>query len=805
MKISYKWLKEFIKTDLPVDKISDILTQTGLEVEGVNKIEAIKGGLEGVIIGEVITCEKHPDADRLKITTVDIGHEKLQIVCGAPNVKAGQKVPVATVGCILYPNPEEAFKIKKSKIRGVESFGMICAEDELGIGKGHDGIMVLEPSISIGTKASEYFKLESDYQIEIGLTPNRADAMSHLGVARDLKAYLNFHEKLNLQIQLPKQNAVSCTKTSLEVSIEVENSELCPSYLGTTICNVNVEESPDWLKNKLITIGLNPINNIVDITNYVMHELGTPLHAFDADSLNGKIVVKNASDGQEFITLDDATHKLKKNHLMITNGKQNLCIAGVFGGKKSGITKDTKNIFLECASFDPTSIRKTAKDLGLNTDASFRFERGIDASNLKRSITRAINLIEELSGGKISMPIKEVGKKIDAFKKVYFNPTKACELIGNNLEINSIKDILIQLDFVVKSTDKETWELLVPTYRVDVNRQADIVEEVLRIYGFNNVLLPEKLNSSISPSLKPNIEKLKFNISSLLVSRSFYEVMNNSLTKSKYMKYFDDENEFVKILNPLSKDLAVMRRSMIFGILENLEYNFNRQQQQLKLFEFGKVYHKKNTFIENNKLFVAISGKEASNHWKLKNESPDFYLLKGISEAIFNKLGLLKFLEYKKTEDDHFEFCFELLIHKKSIGKIGAISKKLCADFNLKNEVFIADLNWDSILTKLNLNSIKYQELPKTFSVRRDLSLLLNQEVEFSQIERIAKSCEKKHLKKVMLFDVYQGKNMEKGKKSYSISFILQNDKETMKDSQIESIMNKIQTTLVKQLNASLR
>mgnify|MGYP003948649483 CR=1 FL=1 len=805
MKISYKWLKEFVKTDLSVEKISAVLTQTGLEVEGVEKIERIKGGLEGVYIGEILSCEKHPDADRLKITQVDIGSEKLQIVCGAPNVKTGQKVPVAIVGSTLYPSADSGFKIKKSKIRGVESFGMICAEDELGLGKSHDGIMVLDSKTSTGLKAAEFFKLESDYQIEIGLTPNRADAMSHLGVARDLKAFLNFHENANLQLSHSTDQEINCIESKLNIDISVENNDSCPSYLGTTICDVEVKESPDWLKNKLITIGLNPINNIVDITNYVMHELGTPLHAFDADCLNGKIVVKNAIEGDVFQTLDGNSHKLKQNHLMITNGSENLCIAGVFGGQKSGITANTKNVFLECAYFHPTSIRKTAKDLGLNTDASFRFERGIDPSNLITSLKRAALLIEELSGGTISMPVKKIGDELKSHKEVIFNPEKARKLIGNNLEDDSIKKILLELDIEINSINNQNWCLSVPIYRIDVNRQADVVEEVLRIYGFDKIEMPEKLNSSISSFPKPDIEEVKFNLSSLLISRGYYEVMNNSLTKTKYIGFTEQEDKFIKVLNPLSNDLAIMRRSMDFGLLENIQYNSNRQKNNLKLFEFGKVYHKNDGYVENNRLSIAVSGKVSGNHWNSIDKTSDYFTIKGMVEALFNKLGLLKFIEYKVCEMSKYDYSYEIFIHKTSVGTIGKISEQLLKYFDLKQSVFIAELNWDDIISKLNLNSIRHKELPKTFAVKRDLSLLLDQDIQFSKIQSIARKCEKKYLKKILLFDVYEGKKIEKGKKSYSVSFILQNDKETMKENQIESIMQKIQTSLIKELGASLR
>lgn len=806
MKISYKWLKEFIETDHSPEKVAEILTQTGLEVEGLEKIELIKGGLEGVYTGEVLSCEQHPNADRLKVTTVDVGHEKLQIVCGAPNIKIGQKVPVATVGTTLFPKPDEPFKIKKSKIRGVESFGMICAEDELGIGNSHDGIMVLDKDVSVGKKASDLFKLESDYQLEIGLTPNRADAMGHIGVARDLKAYLNVHENQSQKINFHQTDDFNCEKTTLDIDIQVDNSSACPIYYGTTISDVSVEDSPDWLKQKLIAIGLNPINNIVDVTNYVMYEYGTPLHAFDADSLNGKIVVKNATKGSEFKTLDGVSHKMKDHHLMITNGKENLCIAGVFGGQNSGITNNTKNIFLECAYFDPTCIRKTAKDLGLNTDASFRFERGIDSSSLTYSIKRAALLIQELTKGKISMPVKCVGSKLDDFKTVNFNPNKARTLIGTDISDELIKQILKELEIDISSSKKDDWELNVPSYRVDVNRHADVVEEVLRIYGFNKVEIPNKLNTSIPSFAKPDLEKVKENISNMLVSKGYFEVLNNSLSKVKYLEFDKESSSAIHLLNPLSQDLEVMRKSLVFGLLENINYNFNRQQNNIKIFEFGKVYEKNNDkYQEHEKLSIAISVKKSDDHWIKSNSNNDFFSLKSITESIFHKLGLIRFIQYSPLKNNIIKNGIEVFINKKPVGVLGYTSDEVVASFNLKNDVFIAELNWDAIVSNLKLNKVLHKELPKTFAVRRDLSLLLKKSISFSEIQKIAFKNERKLLKEVNLFDVYEDKNIDNDKKSYSVSFIIQNVNETMTDKQIESIMNKIQTALNKELGAELR
>lgn len=811
MKISYNWLKQYVKTNLSPVELGNILTDTGLEVESIEKIEAIKGGLAGVVVGEVITCEKHPDADKLKVTTVNIGKDELlQIVCGAPNVSAGQKVIVATVGCTLYPNPEEPFKIKLSKIRGIESQGMLCAEDELGLGVSHTGILVLDPSIEVGISAASYFELEDDYQIEIGLTPNRADAMGHIGVARDVKAYLNVHRNKGLAIKWPSIEEFKKGKHDLKISVSVENGDACPRYMGTTISGVTIQPSPAWLQKRLRSVGLSPINNVVDITNFVMRELGTPLHAFDIEALNGNIVVKNAKQGEKFVTLDGVERTLSPDNLMITNGNDNLCIAGVFGGLNSGIKETTTDIFLESAYFNPISVRKTAKFHGLNTDASFRFERGVDPALTDYALKRAALLIQEIAGGEIAMDIVDIYPKKIENKIVVFHYARCYQLIGVELPKEQVNEILENLDIKIHSDINGTAKVEVPAYRVDVTREADIVEEVLRIFGFNNVPLPSKLNTSIGNFKKPDIEKIQSVISEFMVGKGFFEMLNNSLTSSQYTDKLGREilssKRNVNMMNPLSQELDVMRQSLIFNTLEVIEHNQNRQNPDLKLFEFGKVYHKYDSgFTENKRLIVAITGRFEKEQWNSKTELVSYYTIKGITSAIFKRLGLESLLTESALKNSLFHDGVQLSILKQKVGEMGWITSDFKKHFGIKNDVFITDLDWDAILTCLNYAKIKYSELPKTFEVRRDFSLLLNTKTTFSEIETIAKSCDKKILRQVGLFDVYEGKNLEKGKKSYAVSFTFQDLEQTLKDTQVESIMEKIRHELETKLEAQLR
>lgn len=810
MKISYNWLKQYVDTSLSPEAACKILTDTGLEVEGLHKIEAVKGGLEGVFVGEVLSCEQHPDADRLKVTTVSVGAEPLQIVCGAPNVAIGQKVIVATVGTTLFPSPEEAFKIKKSKIRGVDSHGMLCAEDELGLGVSHDGILVLDNNVKVGLKAATYFELEDDYEIEIGLTPNRSDAMGHIGVARDLVAYLNVHEKANLSLNFPSVEKFKVDNNDVKVDVKVENKDVCPRYMGTSIKGVSVAASPAWLQKRLRSIGISPINNVVDVTNFVMHELGTPLHAFDANKVNGKIVVKTATKKDMFTTLDDVKRELGDENLMITNGTNNLCIAGVLGGSESGINEATTNVFLESAYFNPVSVRKTAKMHGLNTDASFRYERGVDPNLTDYALKRAALLIQEVAGGSIAMDVVDTNPKPIENVLVDFNYDRCNKLIGDNLSKEYINTILGNLDISIHSDNGTDVKLEIPAYRIDVTREADVIEEVLRIYGFNNVPIPEKLNSSISYFKKPDVEKVQTVVSEMLVGLGCLETLNNSLTKSEYSEKLGGDivlaERNVKMLNPLSLDLDVMRQSLLFNAMEMVVHNQNRQNPDLKLFEFGKTYHKFDSgYSENKRLVIALSGMKQAENWNSSKDKATFYSIKGMAEAVFTRLGLDSMLKEKALKSSLLQDGLQLYVLKNKVGEIGWASSKMKKFFGIKNDVFIADLDWDAILDALKFSKIKYTELPKTFAVRRDFSLLLDANVTFSEIEEIAKSCDNKLLKEVGLFDVYEGKNLEEGKKSYAVSFKFQDAEKTLKDQQVDPIMDKIRQQLESKINAQLR
>lgn len=810
MKISYNWLKQYVNIELPAEEMGKILTETGLEVDGIEKIESIKGGLEGVYVGEVLTCEPHPDADKLKVTTVSVGGEPLQIVCGAPNVAAGQKVIVATVGCTLYPTPEEAFKIKLSKIRGVESQGMLCAEDELGLGHSHAGILVLDPATQVGIPAAQYFELEDDFQIEIGLTPNRADAMGHIGVARDLIAYLNLHENAGLKLNLPEVSELKKDSDDVKVTIQIDEPELCPRYAGISLKGVEVKASPAWMQKRLRAVGLTPINNVVDCTNYVMRELGTPLHAFDASKLDGKIVVRNAVSGEIFKTLDDVERKLDASNLMITNGAKNLAIAGVFGGLDSGISESTTDIFIESAYFNPVSVRKTAKFHGLNTDASFRYERGVDPHMTVYALQRVTQLIQELAGGKPAMdlvdnyPVKIQNQQVD------FSVKRCNQLIGTDIPETVIKTIFANLDIQVLAESGDVWKLEIPAYRVDVLREVDVIEEVLRIYGFNKVPLPEKLNTTLSLGAKPDLEKIQASMSELLVGLGFSETMNNSLTSAAYVEKLGRDalqaDKNVVILNPLSQELDVMRQTLIFSSLEVVAHNQNRQNADLKLFEFGKTYSKTaNGYYENKRLLLTLTGNKSAEQWNASKEKTNFYTLKGIVNALLSRMGLVSFLTEKGLENSLLEDGVALSLLKQSIGEMGWISNQAKKHFGIKQDVFIANLDWDALVQSLKLNKNVYSEIPKTFEVRRDYSLLLDKAVTFSAIEQLAKACDKKILRKVGLFDVYEGKNLEEGKKSYAVSFHFQDAEQTLKDEQVDKVMQKIREELEGKLKAQLR
>ena len=811
MKISYKWLKRYVNTDKTPEEISTILTDTGLEVEGLEKVESVKGGLKGVVVGEVTSCVPHENADKLKVTTVDVNNgEVLQIVCGAPNVAAGQKVVVATVGTTLYPSPEEAFKIKKSKIRGVESVGMLCAEDELGLGQSHDGILVLPEDTKVGMKASAYFNLEDDYLIEVGLTPNRSDAMGHTRVARDLIAYLNVHENAGLTLNMPSVESFKVDGNEKPVEVSVVDKDLCPRYTGLTISNVKVAPSPEWMQNALRVIGLSPINNIVDITNYVMHELGSPLHAFDLRSVDGNVVVKTAKEGDKFTTLDEEERSLSSDQLMITNGENNMCIAGVFGSLESGVKEDTTAIFLESAYFNPVSVRTTAKAHGLNTDSSFRFERGVDPNMTVYALQRAALLIKELAGGVFSSDITDLYPNPIDNLKVEFSYERCNRLIGTEIAEDKVDEILENLDIKILTKESGIAELEIPAYRVDVTREADVIEEVLRIFGFNNIPLPKKFNSSLSNRPKVDREKLQNTVAELLTSLGASEMMNNSLTQSAYIEKLGGEvltaERNVSMLNPLSQDLDVMRQSLIFGALESIAHNQNRQNPDLKFYEFGKVYRKFDTeYNENARLIFALTGLKEKEQWNAGKAKVDFYTLKAHIEAVFTRLGLAGLLQQKELKKSILADGVQLNVLKFKVGEIGWITPKMKKHFGIKQEVFIADLDWDAIVDAMKMNKVKFSELPKTFAVRRDFSLLLNKDVTFAEIATLARKADKKMLKDINLFDVYEGDKLEEGKKSYAVSFTFQDVEKTLKDKQVDAVMEKIRALLEKDLKAELR
>ena len=808
MKVSYNWLKQFIKLDANPEAISELLTDLGLEVEGLTEYQSVKGGLEGIVVGEVLTCEQHPNADRLKLTTVNIGaDEPLQIVCGAPNVAAGQKVPVATIGTTLYTAEGEAWKIKKGKIRGEASHGMICAEDELGLGQSHDGILVLDDATKVGAKLADIFDIENDYVFEIGLTPNRADAMSHYGVARDLKAGLLQQEK-NRELITPSVSAFHVDNRSLKIDVDVKNKELAPRYCGVTISGIKVEESPAWIQNRLKAIGLAPINNVVDITNYVLHELGQPLHAFDASKVTGnKIEVKTLKAGTKFTTLDGVERELHEDDLMICNAEKPMCIAGVFGGIDSGVTEQTTSIFLESAYFNPVSIRKTAKRYGLNTDASFRFERGIDPNITEYALKRAALLIEDIAGGEITSDIVDVyTNKIEDFQ-VRMSFDNAKKLIGEEIPREKIKEILMSLDIKINNVTEAGLGLTVPAYRNDVQREADIIEEILRVYGYNKIKTTEKLNASISNTSKFEDYKLQNIIGNQLASQGFYETLTNSLTTPYYINLSEDLNaeHNVEMLNPLSNDLSVMRQSMLFSGLENVRHNVNRKREDLKLFEFGKTYHDyKGTREEFKHLSLIITGNKQSERWNAESKPSDFYYLKGTIEAILQRLGINK-LKASPFKTDVFSEGVQLAARKAPLVEFGLIKKSILKHFGISQSVLYANFNWDAVIEMAKTNDVKFKAIPKYPEVRRDFALLLDNSVSFAEIDSIAMQTEKNLLKDVNLFDVYEGKNLPAGKKSYAVSFTLQDENKTLTDKQIDKIMNKLQANFEKQLGAELR
>lgn len=818
MKISYNWLKDYLRIDLEPAKVAEILTSIGLEIEGMEEWESVKGGLQGVVIGEVLTCKRHPDADKLSVTTVNTGGpEPLHIVCGAPNVAAGQKVPVATVGTMVYKGGE-SLEIKKSKIRGEVSEGMICAEDEIGLGSSHDGIMILDSNAVVGTPASEYFKIVRDTVFEIGLTPNRIDSGSHFGVARDLAAYLNMNGGLTSKAVLPSVEGFKPDNNKNSIEVIIENTTDCPRYTGITISGVTIAESPEWLKNKLRAIGLNPINNIVDITNFVMNEVGQPLHAFDADKISGKkVIIRNLPEKSKFTTLDSVERSLSSKDLMICNTDEGMCIAGVFGGIKSGITSATRNIFLESAYFNPVSIRKTSKRHTLKTDASFRFERGADPEITPWALKRAVMLMKELAGGEISSDIVDVYPNPVKRTTVEVNYRNIDRLIGKKIGESSIKKILGLLDIKILSEDAENLTLEIPTYRVDVKKEADVIEDVLRIYGYNNVEISDHVNSTLSYPEKPDREKLVNTVSDLLSANGFAEIMCNSLNPSEwYEKNSDfDKEQLVILANPLSSDLNAMRQSLLFGGLSSVAWNLNRQNQDLKLYEFGNCYfyHKSESpypkvddYSEKRSLDLFLTGSTNRPNWTFKENPTDFFNIKSYVEMVISRLGLkTESMSNGESEKKYFAESITYLHNSKILAETGRISKNYLNQFDIKQEVYYGHIDWDLLLRATKNHSISFSELPKYPAVRRDLALLIDRSIKFSQIRDIAFRTERNLLKEVDLFDVYESDSLGQNKKSYAVSFILRDDLKTLTDKNIDKVMNNLIRSFGNEINAQIR
>ncbi len=808
MKVSYNWLKQFIKISKSPEETGELLTDLGLEVEGIQSFQSVKGGLKGIVIGEVISCEQHSNADRLKVTRVDIGNgEPVQIVCGAPNVAAGQKVPVATVGTTLYDEKGSPWEIKKSKIRGESSHGMICAEDELGLGTSHEGIMVLDNDLTPGTPAAQLFEIEDDHVFEIGLTPNRADAMSHWGVARDLKAGLQQQGDVQ-ELITPSVSSFHVDSRNLRIPVKIENYNLVPRYCGITVSDIKISESPAWLQNRLRAIGITPKNNVVDITNYVMHELGQPLHAFDAAKITGnEIHVKTLPAGTKFITLDEVERELHEEDLMICDTEKPLALAGVFGGLGSGVTENTTSVFIESAYFNPVSIRKSAKRHGLNTDASFRYERGIDPNIADYALKRAVLLIQELAGGSVTSDIDDhYPNKIEDFP-VFLTYDKINTLIGQNLEKETIKSILTSLEIRVNNVTETGMGMTIPAYRVDVKREADVIEEILRVYGYNNIKFGEKINASVANSSRLEDYRLQNLIATQLTGQGFYESMANSLTTPAYEKFSEQlkEEHGVKMLNPLSQDLSVLRQSLLFSGLEAVSYNLNRKRSDLKFFEFGKTYHQFPSGKEEHKhLSVFVSGNRAAENWNNPMRKSDFFYLKGVVTAVLERLGIAD-LKTSPVKNDVFSEGMTLSFKKIRLVEFGVIKKKVLKHFDIEQEVLFADFKWDDVIELTRTRQNKFKDIAKFQTVRRDFALLLDNAIRFEDIYELAYRTESKLLKNVNLFDVYQGKNLPEGKKSYAVSFILQDEQKTLTDKQIDKIMNKLQQSFEKQLGAELR
>ena len=820
MNISYNWLKDYLDFDLQPDEVAAALTSIGLETGGVEEVQTIKGGLEGLVIGEVLTCEEHPNSDHLHITTVNVGGaEPLQIVCGAPNVAAGQKVVVAVNGTKLYDG-DECFTIKRSKIRGVESNGMICAEDEIGIGTDHAGIIVLPADAVVGTPAKEYYNVKSDYVLEVDITPNRVDATSHFGVARDLAAYLKQNGK-PANLKRPSVDAFKIDDEVPAIEVVVENKEACLRYSGITIKNVTVKESPEWLQNRLKVIGLRPINNVVDITNYILHGVGQPLHSFDADKIKGnKVVVRSATEGAKFVTLDGVERTLPDRDLMICNVEEPMCIAGVFGGLDSGVTEQTKNVFLESATFHPTWIRKTARRFGLNTDASFRYERGLDPNQTVEVMKRAALLIQEVAGGTITGAIQDIYPVPVAPYRVELTYDKVNTLIGKVIPVETVKSILESLEMKIVSETAEGLVIDVPVYRIDVQRDVDVIEDILRIYGYNNVEFSDNVKSNLSYQTPTDRSyKLQNLISEQLCGCGFNEILNNSLTRSAY---YDNLSTYpvshcVMLMNPLSADLNCMRQTLLFGGLESVEHNAKRKNGNIRFFEFGNCYdynidHKKEgetlaEFSEDYRLGLWVSGSRVDNNWAHPNEKSSVYELKAYVENILVRLGVnLQKVIFGNLANDIYSAGLSITTSSgRQLGTMGIVSPKICKELDIETDVYYAELSWTLLMKEIKKSKVTFSEISKFPAVKRDLALLLEKNVQFAEIEKIATESERKLLKDVALFDVYEGKNLPAGKKSYAVSFYLQDEGKTLNDKQIDAIMKKIQTNLEQKLGAQLR
>ncbi|MBG0860318.1 MAG: phenylalanine--tRNA ligase subunit beta [Bacteroidales bacterium] len=817
MKISYNWLKDYLDFDVEPHKLSIILTGLGLEVEATEEWESVKGGLKGVVIGKVLTCKKHPEADKLTVTTVDIGNQDpVQIICGAPNVAPGQKVPVATVGTTIFKG-EESLEIKKTKIRGQVSEGMICAEDELGLGTQHTGIMVLDESAVPGTKASEYFRIVRDYVYEIGLTPNRIDSGSHFGVARDLSAYLNINEGASKKPVRPSVEDFKPDNNDNPYEVIIENPVDCPRYTGITISGVKIGESPEWLKNKLRAIGQNPINNVVDITNYVQHEIGQPLHAFDADKIDGKkVIIKNLPDRSKFITLDEKERILSSKDLMICNIKEGMCIAGVFGGIRSGVTGTTRNVFLESAYFNPVAIRKTARRHGLNTDASFRFERGADPEITAWALKRAIMLIKEIAGGKISSEVRDIYPKKINRTLINVSFRNIDRLIGKQIDRELVKRILGHLDIVILNDEGDKLALEIPLYRVDVRREADVVEEILRIYGYNNVEINDHVNSTLFFPDKPDREKLRNIIADMLSANGFAEIMCNSLNPAAFYDNDDfDRSQLVILANPLSSDLNAMRQSLLYGGLSSIIWNINRQNSDLRLYEFGYCYFYRKSdrefpvvadYTEKNVLGLFLTGSSGRQSWNYKSIPADFFNIKSTVEMVLVRLGIdTENLTTGESQKKYFAESITYSSNNKLLAEAGKISKEYLLKFDIGQDVYYAHIDWDFLLKLIKNHSVEYREIPKYPQVRRDLALLLERDVKFAQVREIAFKTERNLLKDVGLFDVYESDELGKNKKSYAVYFILRDDLKTLTDKSIDKIMNNLAGAFERELGAKIR